>query len=669
MADVTTGFFYDIGGREIYEDRTRVETFTTAGGLDVHVAAVADGVGGENKGERAAQLGLDSLFEYLSRSPETDPTTLLQQASAYANAKVHAEYQKNQGASATLSVAMIVDGETLFIANIGDSRIYLVRNEKLTQLTMDHTFANIMVWQGKMSKESARANPRAEAIMRAMGPKKSIPVDVGFYVNTEDPKKAKVRGLKGLPLKEGDSILVCSDGLIKESPSGHPYTTDDEIIRALNTQEGQKAAQMLVSFAIGRDADDNVSVATLQLPDPERAMTIAQREAEAAAARRRQMMLAGGGVLTVILALLGVIFGLNRSNQGARDEAAAIASESTIAAISFEETRTQRDMSDAQATEFAQFEATAIALTQESFTPTPLPTATPTLVPIPVFESGDIGFSYVEGENIPVQERSAVLNNVPFFGIQIDESQGEDQSLYASFYAHSGSEVEFDFVASGRIRMFLSQGSDVYVDAGKYTGGIEMILQPDDDISVTFNQCVSLQYTVGTLVGNCYGGTCQVETRGQTAEFAVGEQVRVNTATFETNTQPIPAEQGQADREFILQTAFGVEDAQRCLDANFTPPTPTPEPTEPIVVPTFTPIPTNTPRPRPTATPNAAATNASLTQNAPTPLPPTSSRDSVVPDRLPSVASLLQTGGVLSSGALLGVFLMRGTSKRNDQIL
>lgn len=346
MSSIITGIHYDIGGREIYEDRVDAQQISTAGGLQLAVALVADGVGGENKGERASQLAKDALFNYLRQGQETNIPTLLTQAVQYANQIIHQEVKDTGGASTTLALAAITPDNTLFIANVGDSRIYLCRNNKLTQLTIDHTFATIMPWQNKLSPEAARQHPRADVLMRALGPKPDVTVDTGFYVNTDDYRVAGERGRNGLPLKEADAVLVCSDGLIKVShQTGQPYATDEEIIQVLTTQEGEKAARSLVSFALGRNADDNVSAAVLQMPDPSR-----HRRALAPLYRW------GAIGLVVALVVIGLIaFWLNRqaTNEIAAIEATATAEQMAIAATT--------QVEQATATAMAQASQTAVA--------------------------------------------------------------------------------------------------------------------------------------------------------------------------------------------------------------------------------------------------------------------------------------------------------------------
>jgi len=347
MSKMIADSHYDIGGyRDVYEDRVKTTEVKTAGGLKLMVAAVADGVGGENKGERAAQTALDALFGYLEKSKEKAIPALLTQAVQYANKAVFQLQHETGGASTTLAVA-VVDEDTsrLYVANVGDSRIYLCRNQKLTQLTIDHSWATVMVWQGKVSPEAARDHPRANVLMRAIGMKDQIDVDLGFYVGTMEYEEANTRGMEGLPLQSGDSVLVCSDGLIKDSPkTGEALITTEEIIRTVNEKEGMKAVKELVSFALGRGPDDNISAALIQLPDRWRSW------------RARRPMLIAGALIFGLAVVLGLVIYVLTST---RKELKTLAQQQT-------------------ATE-------AMAQSIGSRTPTPSETSTPSETPTPSF--------------------------------------------------------------------------------------------------------------------------------------------------------------------------------------------------------------------------------------------------------------------------------------------
>lgn len=275
MTKLVTGLAFDIGQRDIYEDRVAVRRITTRSGLDITVALVADGVGGANRGERAAQLAVDVALHYLENgSTAQDIPRLLDEAFTAANQAVLDEREATMGASTTLAAAVVHEGR-LFVANTGDSRVYLCRGRTLTQLTIDHNFANVIPWTGTMSAAAAAINPRAAVLMHYLGQRAQPHVDHGFYGDaqspnggppTTNPREAHERGLAGLPLRPGDAVLVCSDGLVKPAPGAPAYVSADEMARVLGTQTGDRAARSLVSFALGRDADDNVSVGLIQWP-------------------------------------------------------------------------------------------------------------------------------------------------------------------------------------------------------------------------------------------------------------------------------------------------------------------------------------------------------------------------------------------------------------------
>ncbi|MDX1601363.1 MAG: protein phosphatase 2C domain-containing protein, partial [Anaerolineales bacterium] len=197
---VVLGEHYSIGGRDVYEDRVRTGHVTTQSGQRLAVALVADGVGGQAQGERAAQIAVDSIFWYLRNGEEAEVPELLKRALAYANSKVYqaAEESGVKGMSTTASMAVVVNGERLFVANVGDSAVFLYRNGKLNKLTRDHTFANVKVWRGEMSAEQAAQHPKAEVVLRALGLRERVNVDVGFHVGTEEYQEANKRGKNGL---------------------------------------------------------------------------------------------------------------------------------------------------------------------------------------------------------------------------------------------------------------------------------------------------------------------------------------------------------------------------------------------------------------------------------------------------------------------------------------
>lgn len=228
MSSIITGFATDIGpkSKQYNDDCGQVAAFRTAGGLELAVAVVADGVGGAEDGFLAARVAVDSSLDYLARSRETDIPALLTATVRSANHAVYAKIRHSETQTyTTLALAVIVNENQLYVANVGDSRVYLLRGQKLTQLTLDHSFANLIAAEGSMSREAAEANPSAHVLMRYLGRREDIAPDLGFYVGSLDMRLADQRGRQGLKLRAydqanktpADAVLVCSDGLTKLS--------------------------------------------------------------------------------------------------------------------------------------------------------------------------------------------------------------------------------------------------------------------------------------------------------------------------------------------------------------------------------------------------------------------------------------------------------------------
>ncbi len=653
MSEIINGFHYDIGGREVYEDRVNVQTITTPGGLNLLVAVVADGVGGENKGERASQTAIDTLFQYLARSAETDIPALLTNAVQAANQRVHPITRETGGASSTMAVAAVHEGQKLYVANVGDSQVYLCRDQTLTQLTIDHTYANIMPWQSEISHDEARLSPRAEALMRAIGPRPEIPVDIGFYVNTHDPNVAHSRGLGGLPLREGDSILVCSDGLTKTSSrTGTPFATPEEIIRVLNTQEGEKAARSLVSFALGRDADDNVSAAVIQMPDPER-----HKRAQ------RPYYIIGGAAVTLFLVVAIIVYFLlqNQSRGQSFIEATATAEAiaANVVATSAAESAGEASALSAAATGTSQAAATQTAVVA-AYTPTNTPTPTPTNTPRPTLIPNQVGVFFGPDETFPFT-LADTLEAGPNF---VQLSLNNDTAVIAEdavIFAQPDTEIELenvtsDSAAEAGISLILFEGSDIFLDTGGYENGAD--ISPIEDTRISFlvsGSCMSVQYDAagGTIEVACYDGSCsyRAEERDELTPLARGSLLRYDAAARQSiETRRIPASDAAYYQNILLRSSAGRGVYNRCILPLF-PPTSTPTAT-----PTNTPIPTDT-LPPTTASDGSSPNNPT---NTPKPAPtntPIASGNATL-RAVPGFGDLGVTAVFLSLGLVLGLVLV-----------
>ena len=159
---------------------------------------VADGMGGHAAGDYASRFTVEKIVEYVTESEESEPVTVLGEAVRYANEHLLAEANADasKAGMGTTIVAAVVVGDKLYTANVGDSRLYVINQERITQITRDHSLVEEMVRLGEMDKEDAKVHPDKNIITRAVGASENAKVDF-FEVD----------------LERGDQILMCSDGL------------------------------------------------------------------------------------------------------------------------------------------------------------------------------------------------------------------------------------------------------------------------------------------------------------------------------------------------------------------------------------------------------------------------------------------------------------------------
>lgn len=226
--------------RQDNQDALLVRSRKSAGnGGPVHLLVVADGMGGAAGGEVASRETVKVLDDAFARAGEADPTSFLRQAFADANARVRgtARERPSLEGMATTLVATMVRGGQLWVANVGDSRAYLIRDGEIRQLTEDHSWVGEQVKAGLMSREEAASSPQRNIITRCVGADASVDVDA----------------FGPFGLQAGDLVVLCSDGL-------YGVVSDAEIAATASKAAPAAAAEQLVSLANTRGGPDNISV-------------------------------------------------------------------------------------------------------------------------------------------------------------------------------------------------------------------------------------------------------------------------------------------------------------------------------------------------------------------------------------------------------------------------
>ncbi|CAN5725037.1 protein phosphatase 2C domain-containing protein [soil metagenome] len=212
--------------------------------VDEPLFVVADGMGGHRAGDVASRTAIDAVErELVGRRPRPEElAAALQDANASILAKARAD-SSLAGMGTTCTLLYVEDGHA-HIAHIGDSRAYLLRADRLEQLTEDHTLVERMVREGRISREDAEHHPQRNVITRALGLDESIDVD-----------------LMALDLQAGDRFLLCSDGL--------PSMLDEGRIREVlaEADDLRTAAEELVELANDAGGEDNITVVLVEIGD------------------------------------------------------------------------------------------------------------------------------------------------------------------------------------------------------------------------------------------------------------------------------------------------------------------------------------------------------------------------------------------------------------------
>ncbi len=214
---------------------TDVDSSNSTGELSV--IAVADGMGGYQRGEVASHMAIEALIERLGSADTNDLVLMLKQAFRLANERIYAggSVEGEHNMMGTTLVAGLINGTEIAIGNVGDSRAYLVRANSLTQISQDHSLVAEQVAMGAMTAQEARDSQHRNIITRALGHRQRVEAD--FYE---------------LTLLPDDRLLLSTDGL-------HDFVDEEEMRQIMLREEPEAAARTLVARALELGSTDNVS--------------------------------------------------------------------------------------------------------------------------------------------------------------------------------------------------------------------------------------------------------------------------------------------------------------------------------------------------------------------------------------------------------------------------
>jgi protein phosphatase len=232
------------------------DTFCLDPGLGLYV--VADGMGGHAAGEVASRLAVDTIREWMEKHLNGADTAMVGPAAPSGSPEANfllssirlanrivfdaAKDSRDYAGMGTTVVAALAQEERFILAHVGDSRIYRIRGDRISQVSRDHSFVQQQVDNGMMSAAEAQQSQYRHMITRALGLRETVDVD-----------------LSEQPARPGDILVLCSDGL-------SDLLDDHEILAEVQEHDGdlQEACQALVDRANAKGGDDNITVLLVQ---------------------------------------------------------------------------------------------------------------------------------------------------------------------------------------------------------------------------------------------------------------------------------------------------------------------------------------------------------------------------------------------------------------------
>lgn len=210
---------------------------------------VADGMGGHSHGERASELAVNTVREVYYEHESENISTALIQAIKQANGLIYDENLASEDAfdaqkgMGTTCIAAVLKEKTLTVANVGDSRVYVIHEGQMRQISQDHSLVAEMVRAGILTPEQANHHEKRNMIYRSLGTGPQVEVDV--FEET---------------LAEGDALILCTDGL-----SG--LVDEAEILHVVETYQPEESVQQLIARANAAGGPDNITAIVVRVSE------------------------------------------------------------------------------------------------------------------------------------------------------------------------------------------------------------------------------------------------------------------------------------------------------------------------------------------------------------------------------------------------------------------
>lgn len=280
------------------EDRFGVSAFRLKGPPEkpILLAVLSDGIGGNRAGEIAAELAVNVISQYVAQSDGRSPIIILEEAIHAASKQIYLQAQthgEQTGMGATCACAWVV-GDQLYTATVGDSRIYLMRQGSIQQLSIDHTWIQEALEHGIIQPDEVAGHPNAHVIRRYLGA--PTPPDVDFRLQFGEKTGEAAFANQGTRLLPDDCVLVCSDGLTD-------LVSDEEILDAFTQYDLEQAGHALIDLANERGGHDNITLMAMQMPSPDAVPVPTARPA------RIRTLLTGCLAVILLAVLVGVVWG------------------------------------------------------------------------------------------------------------------------------------------------------------------------------------------------------------------------------------------------------------------------------------------------------------------------------------------------------------------------